>query len=49
MEFARLNITTVRKLVQCGRIKSQRVKLLVSPLNVVRGVASSCRVVAVEE
>ena len=49
MEFARLGITTVRKLIQCGRIKSQRVKLLVSPLNIVRGVASSCRVVAVEE
>src|SRR6266508_1167892 len=49
MEFARLGITTVRKLVQCGQIKSQRIKLLVSPLNIVRGVASSCRVVAVEE
>jgi len=49
MEFARLGIMTVRKLVQCGQIKSQRIKLLVSPLNIVRGVASSCRVVAVEE
>ena len=49
MEFARLGITTVRKLVQCGQIKSQRIKLLVSPLNIVRGVASTCRVVAVEE
>jgi kynurenine formamidase len=49
MEFARLGITTVKKLVQCGRIKSHRIKLLVSPLNIVRGVASTCRVVAVEE
>jgi kynurenine formamidase len=49
MEFARLGITTVRKLVQCGQIKSQRIKVIVSPLNVVRGVASTCRVVAVEE
>jgi kynurenine formamidase len=49
MEFARLGITTVRKLVRCGQIKRQRIKLLVSPLNIVRGVASSCRVVAVEE
>ena len=49
VEFARLGITTVRKLVQCGRIKSHRIKLLVSPLDIVRGVASSCRVVAVEE
>jgi kynurenine formamidase len=49
MEFARLGITTVRKLVRCGQIKSQRIKLIVSPLNIVRGVASTCRVVAVEE
>jgi kynurenine formamidase len=49
MEFARLGIMTVRKLVQCGQIKSQRIKLIVSPLNIVRGVASTCRVVAVEE
>jgi kynurenine formamidase len=49
MEFAGLGITTVKKLVQCGRIKSQRIKLMVSPLNIVRGVASTCRVVAVEE
>ena len=49
MEFARAGITTVRKLIECGRIKNQRVRLMVAPLNVVRGVASTCRVVAVEE
>jgi kynurenine formamidase len=49
MEFARMGITTVRKLIQCGGIKRQRIKLMVSPLNIVRGVASTCRVVAVEE
>jgi kynurenine formamidase len=49
LEFAGAGITTVRKLVECGRIKNQRVKLMVSPLNIVRGVASTCRVVAVEE
>jgi len=49
MEFARSGITTVRKLVQCGQIKSQRIKLIVSPLSIVRGVASTCRVVAMEE
>ena len=49
MEFARLGITTVKKLVQCGQIKTRRIKLMVSPLNIVRGVASTCRVVAVEE
>jgi hypothetical protein len=49
MEFARLGIMTVRKLIGCGQIKSQRIKMIVSPLNVVRGVGSTCRVVAVEE
>jgi hypothetical protein len=49
MEFARLGITTVKKLAQCNQIKTQRIKLIVSPLNIVRGVASTCRVIAVEE
>lgn len=49
MEFARGGIMTVKKLVNCGRIKNRRIKVLVSPLKVVRGVASTCRVVAVEE
>jgi len=48
MELARSSIMTVRKLIQCGRI-NRRIKLMVSPLNIVRGVASTCRVVAVEE
>jgi kynurenine formamidase len=48
-EFASRGITTVRKLVQCGQIKSHRIRVIVSPLNIVRGVASTCRVVAVEE
>lgn len=49
MEFARLGIMTVRKLVHCGRIKEARVKVIVAPLQIVRGVASTCRVVAVED
>jgi kynurenine formamidase len=49
MEFARSGIMTVRKLIGCGRIKKQRTKIIVAPLNVVRGVASTCRVVAVED
>lgn len=49
MEFARLGIMTVRKLIGCAKIKKQRIKVIVAPLNVVRGVASTCRVVAVEE
>lgn len=49
MEFARMGVMTVRKLIHCGQIENQRIKMIVSPLNVVRGVASTCRVVAVEE
>ena len=49
MEFARLGITTVRKLIHCGQIKKPKVKVIVAPLQIVRGVASTCRVVAVED
>jgi len=49
VEFARLGIMTVRKLVHCGRIKNPKVKVIVAPLQVVRGVAATCRVVAVED
>ena len=36
IEFARLGIMTVRKLVHCGRIKNPKVKVIVAPLQVVR-------------
>jgi kynurenine formamidase len=49
MEFARCGIMTVRKLIHCGEIEKPRVQIIVSPLQIVRGVASTCRVVAVEE
>ena len=49
MKFARFGIMTVRKLVHCGRIKKQRIKIIVAPLQIVRGVASTCRVVALED
>jgi kynurenine formamidase len=49
MEFARLNIMTVRKLVRCGQVKKPKVKVIVAPLQIVRGVAATCRVVAVED
>lgn len=49
MEFARAGIITVRKLVHCGEIKKDRIKIIVSPLKVVRGVASTCRVIALED
>lgn len=49
MEFARWGIITVRKLIGCGEIKKQRIRTIVAPLKIVRGVASTCRVVAVED
>jgi kynurenine formamidase len=49
MEFAKLGIMTVRKLVRCGQIKKPQVKVIVAPLQIVRGVAATCRVVAVED
>ena len=49
MEFARLGIMTVRKLIHCGQIKKDRIRIIVSPLKIVRGVASTCRVVALED
>lgn len=49
IELARAGITTVRKLVHCGQIKKDKIKIIVSPLKVVRGVASTCRVVALED
>jgi kynurenine formamidase len=49
VELARAGIMTVRKLVRCGQIKKDKIKIIVSPLKVVRGVASTCRVVALED
>ena len=49
LALARVGIITVRKLVHCGQIKQRKIKIIVSPLKVVRGVASTCRVVALED
>jgi kynurenine formamidase len=49
LELAREGIITVRKLVHCGQIKKDKIRIIVSPLRVVRGVASTCRVVALED
>ena len=49
MAFAKCGIMTVRKLVNCGEIRNPRIKIIVAPLKIVRGVAASCRVVAVED
>jgi kynurenine formamidase len=46
--FARAGIMTVKKLVHCGALKSRKVNVIVAPLHIVRGVASTGRVVAVE-
>lgn len=49
LELARCGIMMVRKLINCGRIEKERIKIVVAPLKIVRGVASTCRVVAVED
>jgi kynurenine formamidase len=49
IEFARRGIITVRKLFRCGLIEGARIKVIVAPLRIVRGVASTCRVLAVED
>jgi kynurenine formamidase len=49
LELARFGVMTVRKLIQCGAIQRKRIKIIVAPMMVVRGVASTCRVVAVED
>lgn len=49
MALANLGIMTVRKLVRCGEIKKPQIKIIVAPLKIVRGVAATCRVVAVED
>jgi kynurenine formamidase len=48
MELARFGIMTVRRLVHCEQIRNRKVRIIVAPLQIVRGVASTCRVVALE-
>jgi len=47
--FARAGIMTVKRLVNCGALASRRVRIVVGPLKLVRGVGSPCRVVAIED
>jgi kynurenine formamidase len=49
LEFASRGIMTVRKLIHCGEIMEPRIRTIVAPLQIVRGVASTCRVVALED
>jgi kynurenine formamidase len=46
--FARAGIMTVKRLVGCGALASGRVRIVVGPLKLVRGVGATCRVVAVD-
>ena len=46
--LAQAGIMTVSRLINCSAIKARRCRLIVSPLRIIRGVGSPCRVVAVE-
>lgn len=47
--LAKAGIMTIKKLVHCGTITKKKVRVIVAPLQIVRGVASTCRVVALED
>lgn len=47
--LAEAGITVVKRLVNCGALQGPRVRLVLAPLHLVRGVGSPCRVVAIEE
>lgn len=47
--LARAGIMTVKKLVGCEKLAGKRAQLIVAPLQIVRGTASTCRVAALEE
>ena len=47
--LARAGIMTVKRLVNCAKLPANGLQVIVSPLHIVRGVSSTCRVVAVEK
>lgn len=49
LAFARAGVMTVKRLVNCRNLERPRVRTIVAPLHLVRGVGSTCRVVAVQE
>ena len=49
LALARAGVMTVKKLVDCKKLRSEHWRVIVSPLHIVRGVSSTCRVIAVEE
>jgi kynurenine formamidase len=49
LAFARAGVMTVKRLVNCRNLARPRVRTIVGPLHLVRGVGSTCRVVAMQE
>jgi kynurenine formamidase len=49
LALAHAGIMTVKKLIHCKDLLPDRLRVIVSPLHIVRGVSSTCRVIAVEE
>ena len=47
--LAEAGITVVKRLVNCRAIQGPRIRVVLAPLHLVRGVGSPCRVVAIEE
>ena len=47
--LAQAGVMVVKKLVGCAALAAPRLKVLVAPLHLVRGVGATCRVVALEE
>lgn len=49
LAIAQAGIMTVKRLIHCKDLFSDRLRVIVSPLHIVRGVSSTCRVIAVKE
>ena len=47
--LARAGIMTVKRLVDCAGLETGGLRIIVSPLHIVRGVSSTCRVIAVQD
>ncbi len=47
--LAKVGIMTVKRLVHCEAVTSDRLRIIVSPLHIVRGVSSTCRVIVIQE
>ncbi|HTN69995.1 MAG TPA: cyclase family protein [Methylomirabilota bacterium] len=47
--LAQAGIMTVKRLVDCAGLVTGSLRIIVSPLHIVRGVSSTCRVIAVKE